>query len=162
MIAKKDKPKISLGFDDEIEEIQSNTDAVLEDVSGQRVEYSRNLMYKIILTPHTQDIKRQRKQHGGNTTVPLFYEEEEVMKEAAAYLGLSLNDFIRDAALDKAKSVLKIAHKKAVELNADKANEQDKFTKIMFNPLNQTKVKLSDDEFQKLSAERKAEREKNK
>ena len=59
----KQKPK--MGFGDELEEIQANPEAKLEDVSEQRVEYTRNLMYKILLTPHTGEVKkRTRKDHG--------------------------------------------------------------------------------------------------
>ena len=69
-----------------------------------------------------------------------------VLKEAAGFIGESLNDFIRDAVLKEAKRVL----------------GAEKFNAVMDKPLNQTKVKLSDEEHLKLSEQRKAEREKNK
>ena len=137
-------------------------EATLEDVYGQRVEYSRNLLYKYILTPHTQDVKRTRKDHGGLASVPLFSEEEEAIKQAAAYKGMSLNDFIRDAALERAKSVLMTAHKKGVDANPKLKDQPNKFVKIMSNPLNKQKVILTEEEHLKLSEQRKAEREKNK
>lgn len=141
----KQKPK--MGFGDELEEIQANPEAKLEDVSEQRVEYTRNLMYKILLTPHTGEVKkRTRKDHGRLASVPLYYEEEKVLKEAAGFVGESLNDFIRDVVLKEARRVL----------------GAEKFNATMNNPLNQTKVKLSDEEHSKLSEQRKAEREKNK
>lgn len=141
----KQKPK--MGFGDELEEIQANPEAKLEDVSEQQVEYTRNLMYKILLTPHTGEVKkRTRKDHGRLASVPLYYEEEKVLKEAAGFVGESLNDFIRDVVLKEARRVL----------------GAEKFNATMNNPLNQTKVKLSDEEHSKLSEQRKAEREKNK
>ncbi len=141
----KQKPK--MGFGDELEEIQANPEAKLEDVSEQQVEYTRNLMYKILLTPHAGEVKkRTRKDHGRLASVPLYYEEEKVLKEAAGFVGESLNDFIRDVVLKEARRVKK----------------KKKFNATMNNPLNQTKVKLSDEEHSKLSEQRKAEREKNK
>lgn len=141
----KQKPK--MGFGDELEEIQANPEVKLEDVSEQQVEYTRNLMYKILLTPHTGEVKkRTRKDHGRLASVPLYYEEEKVLKEAAGFVGESLNDFIRDVVLKEARRVL----------------GAEKFNATMNNPLNQTKVKLSDEEHSKLSEQRKAEREKNK
>lgn len=141
----KQKPK--MGFGDELEEIQANPEAKLEDVSEQQVEYTRNLMYKILLTPHTGEVKkRTRKDHGRLASVPLYYEEEKVLKEAAGFVGESLNDFIRDVVLKEARRVL----------------GAEKFNATMNNPLNQTKVRLSDEEHLKLSEQRKAEREKNK
>lgn len=141
----KQKPK--MGFGDELEEIQANPEAKLEDVSEQQVEYTRNLMYKILLTPHTGEVKkRTRKDHGRLASVPLYYEEEKVLKEAAGFVGESLNDFIRDVVLKEARRVL----------------GAEKFNATMNNPLNQTKVKLSEEEHLKLSEQRKAEREKNK
>ena len=141
----KQKPK--MGFGDELEEIQANPEAKLEDVSEQQVEYTRNLMYKILLTPHAGEVKkRTRKDHGRLASVPLYYEEEKVLKEAAGFVGESLNDFIRDVVLKEARRVL----------------GAEKFNATMNNPLNQTKVKLSDEEHSKLSEQRKAEREKNK
>lgn len=140
--------KKKMGWDEEdVSEIQSNPEATLEDVKGQEVEYTRNLMYKIILTPHTGEVKkRYRKEHGRLASVPLYYEEEKVLKEAAGFVGESLNDFIRDVVLKEARRVL----------------GAEKYNAIMNNPLNQTKVKLSDEEHSKLSEQRKAEREKNK
>lgn len=136
-----------MGFGDELEEIQANPEAKLEDVSEQQVEYTRNLMYKILLTPHTGEVKkRTRKDHGRLASVPLYYEEEKVLKEAAGFVGESLNDFIRDVVLKEARRVL----------------GAEKFNATMNNPLNQTKVKLSEEEHLKLSEQRKAEREKNK
>ncbi|WP_180036104.1 MULTISPECIES: DUF1778 domain-containing protein [unclassified Acinetobacter] len=149
------KQKAKIGFGDDLDEIQSNPEATLEDVYGQRVEYSRNLLYKYILTPHTQDVKRTRKDHGGLASVPLFPEEEEAIKQAAAYKGMSLNDFIRDAALDRARSVLMTAHKKAVEADPKLKDEPNKFTKIMSNPLNKQKVTLTEEEHLELSQKRK-------
>ena len=141
----KEKPK--MGFGDDLDEIQANPEATLEDVTDQQVEYTRNLMYKIILTPHTGEVKkRTRKDHGRLASVPLYYEEEKVLKEAAGFVGESLNDFIRDVVLKEAKRVL----------------GAEKFNSTMNTPLNQTKVKLSDEEHSKLSEQRKAEREKNK
>ncbi|POU21716.1 hypothetical protein C3420_11345 [Acinetobacter sp. ACNIH3] len=141
----KEKPK--MGFGEELEEIQANPEATLEDVTDQQVEYTRNLMYKIILTPHTGEVKkRTRKDHGRLASVPLYYEEEKVLKEAAGFVGESLNDFIRDVVLKEARRVL----------------GAEKFNATMNNPLNQTKVRLSDEEHLKLSEQRKAEREKNK
>ena len=141
----KQKPK--MGFGDELEEIQANPEAKLEDVSEQRVEYTRNLMYKILLTPHTGEVKkRTRKDHGRLASVPLYYEEEKVLKEAAGFVGESLNDFIRDIALKEARRVL----------------GAEKFNAVMDKPLNQTKVKLTEEEHLKLSQQRKAERSKNK
>lgn len=140
----KQKPK--MGFGDELEEIQANPEAKLEDVSEQQVEYTRNLMYKILLTPHTGQVKkRTRKDHGRLASVPLYYEEEKVLKEAAGFVGESLNDFIRDVVLKEARRVL----------------GAEKFNATMNNPLNQTKVKLSEEEHLKLSEQRKAERAKN-
>lgn len=141
----KEKPK--MGFGEELEEIQANPEATLEDVTDQQVEYTRNLMYKIILTPHTGEVKkRTRKDHGRLASVPLYYEEEKVLKEAAGFVGESLNDFIRDVVLKEARRVL----------------SAEKFNATMNNPLNQTKVRLSDEEHLKLSEQRKAERSKNK
>ncbi len=141
------KQKQKMGFGDELEEIQANPEAKLEDVSEQQVEYTRNLMYKILLTPHAGEVKkRTRKDHGRLASVPLYYEEEKVLKEAAGFVGESLNDFIRDVVLKEARRVL----------------GAEKFNATMNNPLNQTKVKLSDEEHSKLSEQRKAEREKNK
>lgn len=121
-------------------------EATLEDVSEQQVEYTRNLMYKILLTPHTGEVKkRTRKDHGRLASVPLYYEEEKVLKEAAGFVGESLNDFIRDVVLKEARRVL----------------GAEKFNATMNNPLNQTKVKLSEEEHLKLSEQRKAERAKN-
>ena len=141
----KEKPK--MGFGDDLDEIQANPEATLEDVTDQQVEYTRNLMYKIILTPHTGEVKkRTRKDHGRLASVPLYYEEEKVLKEAAGFVGESLNDFIRDIVLKEARRVL----------------GAEKFNATMNNPLNQTKVRLSDEEHLKLSQQRKAERSKNK
>lgn len=141
----KEKPK--MGFGDDLDEIQANPEATLEDVTDQQVEYTRNLMYKIILTPHTGEVKkRTRKDHGRLASVPLYYEEEKVLKEAAGFVGESLNDFIRDVVLKEARRVL----------------SAEKFNATMNNPLNQTKVRLSDEEHLKLSEQRKAERSKNK
>ena len=137
-----------MGFGEEdTSEIRSNPEATLKDVKGQEVEYTRNLMYKIMLTPHTGEVKkRTRKDHGRLASVPLYYEEEKALKEAAGFIGESLNDFIRDAVLKEAKRVL----------------GAEKFNAVMDKPLNQTKVKLTDEEHLKLSEQRKAEREKNK
>lgn len=141
------KQKAKIGFGDDLDEIQANPEATLEDVIDQQVEYTRNLMYKIILTPHTGEVKkRTRKDHGRLASVPLYYEEEKVLKEAAGFDGESLNDFIRDIVLKEAKRVL----------------GAEKYNTIMNNPLNQTKVKLSDEEHLKLSQQRKTERSKNK
>lgn len=135
-----------MGFGDELEEIQANPELKLEDVSEQQIEYTRNLMYKILLTPHTGEVKkRTRKDHGRLASVPLYYEEEKVLKEAAGFVGESLNDFIRDVVLKEARRVL----------------GAEKFNTTMNNPLNQTKVRLSDEEHLKLSEQRKAERAKN-
>lgn len=101
----KNKSKPSLGFGDDLEEILENPEATVDDANGQEVEYTRNLMYKIILTPHTQDVKKRfRKEHGRLASVPLYYEEEKVLKEAAGFVGESLNDFIRDVILKEAKT----------------------------------------------------------
>lgn len=138
--------KAKMGFGEELDEIQANPEVTLEDVTGQQVEYTRNLMYKILLTPHTGEVKkRTRKDHGRLASVPLYYEEEKVLKEAAGFVGESLNDFIRDVVLKEARRVL----------------GAEKFNATMNNPLNQTKVRLSDEEHLKLSEQRKAEREKN-
>ena len=129
----KNKSKPSLGFGDDLEEILENPEATVDDANGQEVEYTRNLMYKIILTPHTQDVKKRfRKEHGRLASVPLYYE--------------SLNDFIRDVILKEAKRVL----------------GAEKYNLTLGKPFNQTKVKLSEEEHQKLSEQRKAERKKNK
>lgn len=148
------KPKISLGFDEE-ELAEVVAEEVLPEAYGQRVEYSRNLLYKYILTPHTQDIKRFRVDHGGLASVPLFPEEEEALKQAAAYKGMSLNDFIREAALSHAKSVLMTAHKKAVDANPKLKDKPNKFVEIMSNPLNKQKVKLTEEEHLEISQKRK-------
>ncbi|NNH78315.1 hypothetical protein HLH17_11665 [Acinetobacter sp. ANC 5380] len=141
----KEKPK--MGFGEELEEIQANPEATLEDVTDQQVEYTRNLMYKIILTPHTGDVKKRfRKEHGRLASVPLYYEEEKVLKEAAGFVGESLNDFIRDVVLKEAKRVLGV----------------EKYNATLGKPFNQTKVKLSAEEHAKLSEQHKAEREKNR
>jgi len=141
------KLKAKIGFGDDLDEIQTNPEATLDDVAEQEVEYTRNLMYKIILTPHTGEVKkRYRKEHGRLASVPLYYEEEKVLKEAAGFVGESLNDFIRDVVLKEARRVL----------------SAEKFNATMNNPLNQTKVRLSDEEHLKLSEQRKAERSKNK
>ena len=141
------KLKAKIGFGDDLDEIQANPEATLEDVTDQQVEYTRNLMYKIILTPHTGEVKkRTRKDHGRLASVPLYYEEEKVLKEAAGFVGESLNDFIRDVVLKEAKRVL----------------GAEKFNATMSKPLNLAKVELSDEEHLKLSEQRKAEREKNK
>ncbi|WP_201772988.1 type II toxin -antitoxin system TacA 1-like antitoxin, partial [Acinetobacter harbinensis] len=111
----------------------------VDNANGQEVEYTRNLMYKIILTPHTGDVKKRfRKEHGRLASVPLYYEEEKVLKEAAGFVGESLNDFIREAVLKEAKRVL----------------GTEKYNLTLGKPFNQTKVKLSEDEHQKLSKER--------
>lgn len=137
-----------MGFGEEdTSEIRSNPEATLKDVKGQEVEYTRNLMYKIMLTPHTGEVKkRTRKDHGRLASVPLYYEEEKVLKEAAGFIGESLNDFIRDIALKEARRVL----------------GAERYNAIMNKPLNQTKVKLTEEEHLKLSQQRKAERSKNK
>ena len=45
--------------------------------NSDEVEYTRNLMYKILLTPHTGEVKkRTRKEHGRLISVPAYYEEE--------------------------------------------------------------------------------------
>lgn len=143
----KNKSKPSLGFGDDLEEILENPEATVDDANGQEVEYTRNLMYKIILTPHTQDVKKRfRKEHGRLASVPLYYEEEKVLKEAAGFVGESLNDFIRDVILKEAKRVL----------------GAEKYNLTLGKPFNQIKVKLSEEEHQKLSEQRKAERKKNK
>ena len=143
----KNKSKPSLGFGDDLEEILENPEATVDNANGQEVEYTRNLMYKIILTPHTGDVKKRfRKEHGRLASVPLYYEEEKVLKEAAGFVGESLNDFIREAVLKEAKRVI----------------GTEKYNLTMDKPFNQTKVKLSEDKHKKLSKERKAEREKNK
>jgi len=140
------KEKQKMGFGEELEEIQANPEATLEDVTDQQVEYTRNLMYKILLTPHTGEVKkRTRKDHGRLASVPLYYEEEKVLKEAAGFVGESLNDFIRDVILKEAKRVL----------------GAERFNATMNTPLNQTKVKLTEEEHLKLSQQRKAERAKN-
>lgn len=140
------KEKQKMGFGEELEEIQANPEATLEDVTDQQVEYTRNLMYKILLTPHTGEVKkRTRKDHGRLASVPLYYEEEKVLKEAAGFVGESLNDFIRDVVLKEAKRVL----------------GAERFNVTMNTPLNQTKVKLTEEEHLKLSQQRKAERAKN-
>ena len=70
------KEKQKMGFGEELEEIQANPEATLDDVAEQEVEYTRNLKYKIILTPHTGEVKkRYRKEHGRLASVPLYYEE---------------------------------------------------------------------------------------
>ncbi|MEG6548153.1 DUF1778 domain-containing protein [Acinetobacter bereziniae] len=135
--------------------IDFGEEETLPEAFGQRVEYSRNLLYKYILTPHTQDIKRFRVDHGGLASVPLFPEEEEALKQAAAYKGMSLNDFIRESALSHAKSVLMTAHKKAVDANPKLKDQPNKFVMIMNNPMNKQKVRLTDEEHAKLSEERK-------
>ena len=141
------KEKQKMGFGEELEEIQANPEATLADVAEQEVEYTRNLKYKIILTPHTGEVKkRYRKEHGRLASVPLYYEEEKVLKEAAGFVGESLNDFIREVVLREAKRVL----------------GAEKFNATMSKPLNLAKVELSDEEHLKLSEQRKAEREKNK
>lgn len=135
-----------MGFGDDLDELQANPEATLEDVTGQQVEYTRNLMYKILLTPHKGEVKkRYRKEHGRLASVPLYYEEEKVLKEAAGFVGESLNDFIRDVILKEAKRVL----------------GAEKYNATLSKPFNQTKVKLSVEEHKKLSEQRKAEREKN-
>jgi len=141
------KVKAKVGFGDDLEDILEHPEATLDDVSEQQVEYTRNLMYKILLTPHTGEIKkRTRKDHGRLASIPLYYEEEKVLKEAAGFVGESLNDFIRDAVLKEAKRVL----------------GAEKYTSTMHKPFNQTKVKLSPEEHTKLSEQHKAEREKNR
>lgn len=140
------KEKQKMGFGEELEEIQANPEATLDDVAEQEVEYTRNLMYKILLTPHTGEVKkRTRKDHGRLASIPLYYEEEKVLKEAAGFVGESLNDFIRDVVLKEAKRVL----------------GAERFNATMNTPLNQTKVKLTEEEHLKLSQQRKAERAKN-
>lgn len=121
-------------------------DTALTDNSDE-VEYTRNLMYKILLTPHTGEVKkRTRKEHGRLISVPAYYEEEKLLKEAAGFVGESLNDFIRDIALKEARRVL----------------GAERYNAIMNKPLNQTKEKLTEEEHLKLSQQRKAERSKNK
>lgn len=115
--------------------------------NSDEVEYTRNLMYKILLTPHKGEVKkRTRKEHGRLISVPAYYEEERLLKEAAGFVGESLNDFIRDIALKEARRVL----------------GAERYNAIMNKPLNQTKVKLTEEEHLKLSQQRKAERSKNK
>ncbi|HFG6845685.1 hypothetical protein OHW01_18110 [Acinetobacter baumannii] len=52
--------------------------------------------------------KRQRKQHGTNLTIPLYFEELKVIQEAMEQEGESdsINDFIRTQVLAKAESIL--------------------------------------------------------
>lgn len=141
------KQKKKVGFGDDLDDIQANPEVTLDDTDLQDVEYTRNLKYKIILTAHTGEVKkRYRKEHGRLASVPLYYEEEKVLKEAAGFVGESLNDFIRDVVLKEAKRVL----------------GAEKFNATMSKPLNLAKVELSDEEHLKLSEQRKAEREKNK
>lgn len=141
------KLKAKIGFGDDLDDIQANPEVTLDDTDLQAVEYTRNLKYKIILTPHTGEVKkRYRKEHGRLASVPLYYEEEKVLKEAAGFVGESLNDFIRDVVLKEAKRVL----------------GSERYNATMSKPLNLAKVELSQEEHSKLSEQRKAERSKNK
>ncbi len=49
-----------MGFGEEdYQQIRANPEATLDDVAEQEVEYTRNLKYKIILTPHTGEVKKR-------------------------------------------------------------------------------------------------------
>ncbi|WP_368678886.1 hypothetical protein [Acinetobacter lactucae] len=69
--------------------------------------------------------KRQRKAHGTNLTIPLYFEELIAIEEAfeKENLAESLNDFIRVQLLAKAKSIL----------------GADEFKEILANELNKVK-----------------------
>lgn len=71
--------------------------------------------------------KRQRKAHGTNLTIPLYFEELIAIEEAfeKENLAESLNDFIRVQLLAKAKNIL----------------GADEFKKVLDNELNKRRAK---------------------
>ncbi|MDW2795281.1 hypothetical protein R7J20_16780 [Acinetobacter baumannii] len=73
--------------------------------------------------------KRQRKQHGTNLTIPLYFEELKVIQEAMEKEGESdsINDFIRTQVLAKAESILgEKAFNKIVDYKRNKVKEDKK------------------------------------
>lgn len=77
------------------------------------VEYSRNLLHKNTYEPNEIDpVLRDRLNVGKHITVPVFYEEEKLFKDAASASideqgrAYSLNDFIRVAVVKAAYEVL--------------------------------------------------------
>lgn len=101
------KLKVKQGFGEDI-----SSDATLEDEKFKS-EFSRNLLHKNIYEKSTIDpALRDRLNLGKHLTVPVFYEEDRLFKEAAKAsideMGrpYSLNDFIRVAVVKAAYDVL--------------------------------------------------------
>lgn len=108
----KNKKKPSLGFGEELEEILEDPEVVLDD-ENFKSEFSRNLLHKNIYEKSTLEPSlRDRLNLGKHLTVPVFYEEDRLFKEAANSsideMGrpYSLNDFIRVAVVKAAYDVL--------------------------------------------------------
>lgn len=106
------KQKAKIGFGDDLDEIQANPEVVLDD-ENFKSEFSRNLLHKNIYEKSTiEPGLRDRLNLGKHLTVPVFYEEERLFKEAAKAsideMGrpYSLNDFIRVAVVKAAYDVL--------------------------------------------------------
>lgn len=90
-------------------------------------EYSRNLLHKNIYKKNKIDpVLRDRMNVGKRVTVPVFYEEEQLFKNAAAASmdeqgrAYSLNDFIRVAVVKAAYDVL--GEKEADKILANQLN----------------------------------------
>jgi len=140
------KKQSKQGFGEDLDEIQANPDATLDD-ENLKSEYSRNLMYKNIYEKNKIDpALRDRLNLGKHLTVPVFYEEDRLFKEAAKAsideMGrpYSLNDFIRVAVVKAAYDVL----------------GKDEADKILAEQYNLIRTEPTTDE------ERKKEREKRK
>ncbi|MEF9958292.1 MAG: hypothetical protein RR767_14005 [Acinetobacter sp.] len=107
------KEKAKVGFGDDLDDIIENPEVTLDDTEIH-IEYSRNLMHKNVYEKHTpqKDIERERAHHGKHITCPVFYEEEKLLKLAAENSKdgngnpLSMNEFIRQALIEKATEVL--------------------------------------------------------
>lgn len=100
--------------------------ATLDD-ENLKSEFSRNLLHKNIYEKNTIDpALRDRMNVGKRVTVPVFYEEEQLFKTAAAASideqgrAYSLNDFIRVAVVKAAYDVL--GEEEADKILADQFN----------------------------------------
>lgn len=120
------KLKAKIGFGDDLDEIQANPEVVLDDEKFKS-EFSRNLLHKNIYEKNTIDpALRDRMNVGKRVTVPVFYEEEQLFKTAAAASideqgrAYSLNDFIRVAVVKAAYDVL--GEEEADKILADQFN----------------------------------------
>lgn len=141
--------KAKMGFGEELDEIQANPEVELED-ENFKTEFSRNLLHKNIYEKNTiEPVLRDRMNLGKRITVPVFYEEEQLFKAAAAASvdekgrAYSLNDFIRVAVVKAAYDVLG-------------KDEADKLLGEQFNLIRTEPT--SDSERQKEHAKRKQEK----